>query len=73
MTDTARELLAANAAVMRERGAAPWATLETGKLEVRFRESDVVLPEASKLPDLWDNTYFLNAFKAIGYQLHRGQ
>jgi hypothetical protein len=73
MTDTARELLAANAAVMRERGAAPWATLETGKLEVRFRESDVVLPEASELPDLWDNTYFLNAFKAIGYQLHRGQ
>jgi len=65
-----RHLLDQNAAVMRSRnGSDPWVRLQRGRLDVRFRDERWELPRKRELPTLWWNTYFLNAFKAVGVTL----
>ncbi len=60
-------VLAQNAAVMRARGgAAAWADVRGGKIEVRFRDEQLGrLPEAAELPDYWRHAYFIDALRAI--------
>lgn len=59
-------LLEHNAAVMKDRGGAPWVSLDQSKLNVRLREETGELVPRDVLPYLWRDTYFLNSLKAIG-------
>lgn len=60
-------VLAQNAAVMRARGgAAAWAEIRAGRIEVRFRDQQLGrLPEASELPMYWRHAYFIHALRSI--------
>ncbi|MBZ0116220.1 MAG: hypothetical protein K8H88_04480, partial [Sandaracinaceae bacterium] len=62
-------VLAQNASVMKARGgAAAWAEVRGGKLEVRFRDEQLGrLPEATELPDYWRHAYFIDALRAIAF------
>ncbi len=64
-------LLEQNTAVMKARsGAAPWAELKDGKIQVRFRdEQTITLPEAEALPEYWWNPYFIDAMRSIASAL----
>lgn len=69
-----RSLIAQNQEVMAERGGSAWVQLKPDgqhpHLDVRFlEESATRLPALQDLPDLWFNTYFLNALKVIGAQI----
>jgi hypothetical protein len=51
---------------MRERGGAPWASIDRGRLKVRLREEASALPPRAETPTLWVNSYFLNSLKTVG-------
>ena len=63
------ELMRLNAHIMRGRGGAAWIESRKGRLYVRLRSERSELPEASDLPTLWANTYFLNSFKRVGAEV----
>jgi len=54
-----------NACVMHGRQGAPWARRDGERLDVRFRGAEHLLPEASALPALWRNSYFIDSLKRI--------
>jgi hypothetical protein len=68
--DVVGALLEQNTAVMRARGGGVWLNANGSILEVHYREEAASLPGKDELPDLWTNTYFLSALKAIGQQIY---
>ena len=38
-------------------------------LDVRYRGQEKELPDGKKLPELWRNSYFIDALKKIVYHL----
>jgi hypothetical protein len=61
-----RLLLEHNAFVMQSRnGSNPWVRLAHGRLDVRFRDEVVDLPNRRGLPEMWVNNYFLNPLKSV--------
>jgi len=62
-------LLEWNKLVMAARKAAPWIQVASGKLDVRYRGQEKELPDGDLLPELWRNSYFIDALKKIVYQL----
>lgn len=66
-------LLDWNAKVMAVRNAAPWARLaEDGRIDVRYRGIERLLPHADRLPMLWHNSYFIDSLKSVTRQLRNG-
>jgi len=65
-------LMKQNTAIMQARGGSAWVALKSQRISVAFRENTGRLPGREDLPDLWTNTYFLNALKRIGYQIDGG-
>ena len=49
--------------------AAPWLRVAAGKLDVRYRIQERELPSGEDLPDLWRNSYIINALKSIIRQI----
>lgn len=64
-------LLEQNAAVMSQRGGAPWIECRAGRLHVRFRDEQGELPARSDLPKLWRFSYFLDSLYSVATQLKR--
>jgi hypothetical protein len=62
-------LLEWNKLVMAGRKAAPWIQLTSGKLDVRYRGQERALPDGDTLPELWRNSYFIDALKSIVHHL----
>ena len=63
-------LLAWNEQVMQTRGGAPWARIGDGRrLDVRYRGAEQPLPKEHELPELWMNSYFVDALKSVTRQL----
>jgi hypothetical protein len=61
-----RLLLAHNADVMQARnGSQPWVRVESGQLDVRYRDESGTLVPADELPEHWRNTYFINSLKTV--------
>ena len=69
--DTAvRKLLKWNAIVMSGRKAGPWATLTPdGRIDIRYRGLEHLLPAREDLPALWYNSYFVDSIKSLLSQL----
>ena len=67
--DAIMALLEWNKLVMAARKAAPWIQLTSGKLDVRYRGKERELPDGDALPELWRNSYFIDALKSIVYYL----
>lgn len=66
-------LLDWNAKVMAVRNAAPWARLaEDGRIDVRYRGIERLLPDTDDLPMLWHNSYFIDSLKSVTRQLRNG-
>jgi len=62
-----------NTKVMVVRNAAPWARLaEDGRIDVRYRGIERLLPDADDLPMLWHNSYFIDSLKSVTRQLRNG-
>lgn len=62
-----------NEAIMEKRGTGPWILEKSGRLDVRYRGEGRELPEAEALPDLWRNSYFIDALFTITWQLEDDQ
>lgn len=64
-------VLAQNAAVMKARGgAAAWADVRAGKVDVRFRDEQLGrLPDATELTHYWRHAYFIHALREITFAL----
>ena len=63
-------LLAWNEQVMQTRGGAPWVRIGDGRrLDVRYRGTEQLLPKEHELPELWMNSYFVDALKSVTRQL----
>ena len=59
-----------NKKVMEERKSSPWVRInERGRIDVRYKGLDSVLPEGDRLPSLWRNNYFIDSLKNILSQL----
>ncbi|MGH7860124.1 MAG: hypothetical protein ACREQY_22585, partial [Candidatus Binatia bacterium] len=59
-----------NARVMADRKAAPWVRVgENGRIDVRYRGSERLLPSEDELPDLWRYDYFIGSLKRVTHQL----
>jgi hypothetical protein len=67
--DAIMALLEWNKLVMAARKAAPWIQLTSGELDVRYRGQEKVLPGGDILPQLWRNSYFIDALKSIVHLL----
>ena len=67
--DAIMALLEWNKLVMAARKAAPWIQLTSGKLDVRHRGQEKELPDGDALPQLWRNSYFIDALKSIVHLL----
>jgi len=68
--DSVVSLLDWNAQVSRDRNSAPWARIaDEGRIDVRYRGSEQLLPEGDELPTLWKNSYFVDALKSVTRQL----
>jgi hypothetical protein len=66
-------LLDWNADLMKSRKAAPWARMSAnGRIEVRYRGAETLLPEEGELGTLWKNQYFVDSLKRITRQLSGG-
>jgi hypothetical protein len=71
--DAICHLLEWNAELMKSRKAAPWARLSPdGRIEVRYRGAETLLPEEDELGTLWNNQYFVDSLKRITRQLGAG-
>ena len=57
---------------MRGRQGAPWARMETGRIDVRYRGSEQLLPDAEALGALWRNGYFIESLKRITGKVGNG-
>ena len=69
-TSAIRSLLDWNRVVMETRGAAPWVRLgDRRRLDVRYQGIEPRLPNADELPELWRNSYFIDALKLVTRQL----
>ena len=69
-TSAIRTLLDWNSVVMETRGAAPWVRLgDRRRLDVRYRGIEPRLPDRDELPELWRNSYFIDALKLVTRQL----
>ncbi len=69
--DAIETLIAWNALIQARRGAAPWVRIAShGKLEVRYRNPERILPPADELPHLWRYGYFLSSLQNIIRQLN---
>lgn len=66
-----RLLIEQNLVMMGERGGNAWVRLgRDEQVDARFRDDTAqALPPLEKLPDLWLNSYFLNSFKQIGFEV----
>ena len=63
-------LLCWNEVVMQIRGGAPWARIGAKRrLDVKYRGAERLLPDKDELPDLWMNSYFIDALKNVTQQL----
>ena len=62
-------LLQINSLVMKDRESDAWLKLKDECLQVRVYDDTNILPERDELNDLWINTYFINSFKRIGFQV----
>ena len=63
-------LLDWNKVVMETRGAAAWVRLgDRRRLDVRYRGNEPRLPDRDELPELWRNSYFIDALKLVTRQL----
>lgn len=59
-----------NKRVMEERKSSPWVLLsDRGRIDVRYKGLDSILPDGDKLPTLWRNNYFIDSLKNILSQL----
>ena len=69
-TRAIRSLLDWNRVVMETRGSAPWVRLDDRRqLDVRYRGIEPKLPDRDELPELWRNSYFIDALKRVTRQL----
>ncbi|MCP3993474.1 MAG: hypothetical protein GY722_00200 [bacterium] len=65
-----RALLDWNNRVMGSRKAGPWVRLaDDGRIDVRYRGVERLLPKKDELPDLWFNSYFIDSLKRLCSQL----
>ena len=63
-------LLAWNTRVTEDRKSAPWARLgQGGRIDVRYRGADQLLPDGDALGELWHNPYFIGSLKRIAHQI----
>lgn len=68
--DAIEALLTWNALVSEDRKSAPWARLGAGgRIDVRYRGAEQLLPDGDELATLWRNSYFVDALKAVTRQL----
>ena len=59
-----------NKRVMEERKSIPWVLLsDRGRIDVRYKGLDSILPDGDKLLTLWRNGYFIDSLKNILRQL----
>jgi hypothetical protein len=61
-----------NRTVMAARGGNPWVVKAGKKLDIRFRDDDVVLPDKSKLSSLWQFPYFIDSLHSIARAVNGG-
>jgi hypothetical protein len=65
-----KRLLDWNNLVMETRKGAAWVVIgDDGRIDVRYRGSDRLLPDADELPHLWRNSYFIDSLKTVTLQL----
>jgi len=65
-------LLDWNEIVMNDRGISPWLRcVEHGRLNVRYRDNDQLLPDKNELKELWNNSYFIDSLKSVTKQLEQ--
>jgi hypothetical protein len=64
-----RAMVQANAAVMAERGGAPWITIERGVLRVAMRDDHAALAPLPELVQSWPFTFFLDSLRDVAQQL----
>ena len=63
-------LLSWNESVMQLRGGAPWARIGDGRrIDVIYRGAEQLLLSENELPELWTNSYFVDALKNVTRQL----
>ena len=63
-------VLSWNNQIMAERKAGPWVRVgENGRMDVRYRGAEQLLPPAESLPTLWRNSYFIDTLKGVVRQL----
>ncbi len=63
-----------NAQVSQDRRSAPWVQIgEGGRLDVRYRGAEQLLPDGDALPTLWKNSYFIDSLKSVIRQLRVSQ
>jgi len=59
-----------NKSVMENRKSSPWVLLsDRGRIDIRYKGLDSILPDGDKLPTLWRNGYFIDSLKNILSQL----
>lgn len=67
--DAVEHLLSWNSLVMGSRGGPAWASVEKGRLNVRFSVQETTLPDGSALATYWRNTYFLDSLRWVTHQI----
>ncbi len=63
------QVLEQNRSVMADRSGSPWVVKAGKKLDVRFREDDIMLPIRSELPSLWQFPYFIHSLRDVAIAL----
>lgn len=62
-------LIEQNKVVMATRGGTPWIELRQGKLHVRYRDEQGVIPPLKEIPTLWRFSYFLDSLRSVAIAL----
>lgn len=60
-----------NELVMAARNSAPWVSMKEGKINVRYRGIERLLPKRDELGSLWHNSYFIDSLKSVIRQLRK--
>jgi len=69
-TEVIMSILEWNKIVMEARKSSPWVMIsDRGRIDVRYKGLDSILPHGDKLPTLWRNGYFIDSLKSILRQL----
>ncbi|WP_417746707.1 hypothetical protein [Rosistilla oblonga] len=63
--DVIEQLMQQNASVMATRGGAAWVEKNRGKLNVRFKDENGILPARNELGQLWRFPYFLDSLRSV--------